>query len=76
MAEDMMLSRINMAKSFYQLHNGQVTWLRSKQHHLRQEDVCRCIYSTCACSYLQFIYNLSARVCVWRGVHVCVPSEL
>lgn len=70
MAEEMMLSRINMTKSFYQLHNGQATWLRSKQHHLQWGDVCRCIYSTCACAYLQFIYNL--RACMYTHFHKCV----
>lgn len=55
----MMLSRINMAKSSYQLHNGQATWLRSEQHHQQRKDVCMCIYSRCVCvcvfSQLQFI---------------------
>ena len=58
-----MLSKINMeAKSYYQLHNGQVTWLRSKQHHppTQQEDVCMHIYCMCVC------------VCVC--VHVCAPT--
>lgn len=83
MAEEMMLSRINMAKSSYQLHNGQATWLRSKQHHPQWEDVCMHIHCMCVCSYLQFIYNLCGvyvctllYVCFWKCVHVCVPREL
>lgn len=73
-AEEMVLSRINMTKSFYQLHNGQATWHRSKQHHPRWADVCRCIYSTCVCSYLQFIYNLSK--CMHAHSHMCVSGSV
>ena len=74
-----MLSKINMeAKSYYQLHNGQATWLRSKQHHppTQQEDVCMHIYCMCVCvcvcacvrSDLPFIYNL----CGCTRVHSCM----
>lgn len=58
--EEMMLSRINMAKSSYQLHNGQATQLRSKQHHLQ----CGCMFIFCMRLYLQFIYHLWGSMCV------------
>lgn len=69
--------RTNMAKSSHQLHNGQATWLRSKQHHRQREDVCMRSLYVYVCSYMQFIYNLrwtsvfgSLRACV------CVPRGL
>lgn len=65
---EMMPSRINMPKSSYQLHNGQATWLRSKQQHPRRGDVYAYIDYVCACSYLQCIYNLRRSMCV----HFCV----
>lgn len=69
MVEEMMLSRINMAKSSYQLHNGQATWLRSKQHHPQWGG---CVYAyilyVCGRCYLQFIYNLCGCMCV----HCCM----
>lgn len=65
MAEEMMLSRINMAKSSYQLYNGQATWLRSKQHNLQWVDVCMCIYSMC-------VYSPSCNLFrIWAGECVC-----
>lgn len=78
----MMLSRINMAKSSYQLHNGQATWLRSEQHHLQRKDVCMCIYSRCVCVCVlpAAIYLESERVsgctllCVLLELWVCVRT--
>lgn len=73
MAEEMMLSRINMAKSSYQLHNGQATRLRSKQHHPQWKHMC--VYApTCN------LFKICAGACVYPSIcvflEVCVPREL
>lgn len=72
MAEEMMLSRINMAKSSYQLHNGQATWLRSEQHHLQRKDVCMCIYSRCVCVCSPSCNLFRIRAGEWVYTPVCV----
>lgn len=81
-----MLSRTNMAKSSYQLHNGQATWLRSKQHHYngrRMRGVHVCIYCMCVHAHTCNLFIIDAGACVctlvyvcfWKGVNVCVPRE-
>lgn len=67
-----MLSRINMAKSSYQLHNGQATWLRSEQHHLQRKDVCMCIYSRCVCVCSPSCNLFRIRAGEWVYTPVCV----
>lgn len=56
MAEETMLSKINMAKSYYQLHNGQATWLRSKQHHPPTTGGCVYAYILYVCVLRPAIY--------------------
>lgn len=70
-----MLSRINMAKSSYQLHNGQATWLRSKQQHPQREDVCMHIYCMCVCAPTCFLFIICAGACVYTSVCVCFFGE-
>lgn len=70
MAEEMMPSRINMAKSSYQLHNGQATSLRSKQHH--PQKVGFCVRTPPPPPSLRFIYTLCGCVCVHFSIYLCV----
>lgn len=81
MAEEMMLSRINMAKSFYQLYNGQATWLRSKHHHLPTEGTCVQVHiCVCVCvgaptCNLFIIWGAACtytHMCVFGSVCMCV----
>lgn len=76
MVEQMMLSRINMAKSSYQLDNGHATWLRSKQHHSQWEDVCMHIYCMCVyaptCNLFMICAGACVYMCVFGSVCMCV----
>lgn len=69
-----MLPRINMAKSSYQLHNGQATWLRSKQHHPQWEDVYMHIYCMYVYAPTCNLFIICAGACVYTSVCVVFGS--